>query len=230
MTEASVFGFETPPRFTPRVFKGIPVTGSRSAEELACKHGASDLATFAMSFPEEAYVIDVGAGLSPFGNEVGAARPDIKWVNFDHSYSDPGILEDASRDAPANVEYVAGDATKLNEEYEPNTFDAVYSYWLMPHISANDPVSAARIVRAMFTVAKIGGLVSVGPRTVDANNPQGKSIRVMNHEGMDVGFLTDRIVTHTQVAESLRHLFQPQYPNRKVTRSPYLNSRRRMVR
>lgn len=108
------------------------VTTDRPAEVLAQRHGFESVAKLAESLPANALVLDVGAGASPFGKEMAMLRPDVSWINFDYSYQDPAILDEVTNDAPSNVKHVAGDATRLSEIYESESFDAVFSYWFCP--------------------------------------------------------------------------------------------------
>lgn len=140
------------------------ITTHRTANTIARVHGFESVAVLAESLPEGAEVIDVGAGASPFGNEVAALRPDIKWINFDYSYRDPAILEEVTKGAPPNVEYVFGDATKLEEKYKAESFDAIFSYWIMPHLSIDSPVPAEATARAIFRLGKPDSFISIGPR------------------------------------------------------------------
>jgi len=184
------------------------VTTDRPGEMLARKHGFESMAQLAESLPQNARVLDVGAGASPFGKEVAALRPDITWVNFDYSYQDPAILEDITKDAPGNAEYVAGDATKLAETYKPESFDAVFSYWLLPHLSLDDPAPAREAAKAVFTVTKTGGLMSVGPKASQKKLPSlkaGKAIQVVKDENLDAESYADRVVAETRLSKTVRY-------------------------
>lgn len=151
------------------------VTTDRPAEMLARRHGFKNLASLAGALPENAHVLDVGAGASPLGRDVSLLRPDISWTNFDYSYQNPQILEEVSDKAPDNVQHVPGDATKLDEYFQPESFDAVFSYWLLPHLSLNDPAPARSAAQGLFSVTKAGGLLSVGPKTASKGLPALKS-------------------------------------------------------
>lgn len=178
------------------------ITTDRPAERLAQKHGFESVAQLAEMLPQEARVLDVGAGASPFGLEVATLRPDITWVNFDYSYQDPAILADVTKDAPANVEHVAGDATKLSEVYEPESFDAVFSYWLLPHLSIDDETPARNTARAIYDTTKTGGIMSVGPKASQKRLPSlktGKAIQVVKSDNLDADSYAEMIVTETKL-------------------------------
>lgn len=145
------------------IYEKAPTT-ARSADKLARRHGFENLAELAESLPAKANVLDIGAGASPFGREVAALRPDISWTNVDYSYRDPAILAEASHEAPDNLRFVAGDATQLETLCEPESADAVFSYWLMPHLSLEEDAPALAAAKQMHMVAKPGAFLSVGPR------------------------------------------------------------------
>src|SRR3989344_278542 len=184
------------------------ITTDRPAKMLARKHGFESVAQLAKMLPQGAKVIDVGAGASPFGKEVASLRPDITWVNFDYSYKDPEILEDVSQDAPDNLEHVAGDAIKLSEIYGHETFDAVFSYWLLPHLSIDNPKPAEETAKAIFAVTKTGGLMSVGPKVSRRWLPPikaGVAIQTVKDGTLDANSYSARIVAETKLGKVTRY-------------------------
>lgn len=181
------------------------VTTDRPAEMLANKHGFESVAQLAESLPQNARVLDVGAGASPFGKEIALLRPDVNWTNLDYSYQDPAILREVSQGTPANIQHVFGDATKLDSIFEPETFDAVFSYWLLPHLSLDDTEPARDTMNAIFAVTKQGGLVSVGPRISQKRRPSlksGNAIQVIKDDKIDVDGMAEQIVTKTKLTKS----------------------------
>ena len=184
------------------------VTTDRPAEMLAHKHGFESVATLAEALPPNARVLDVGAGTSPFGKEVAVLRPDITWINFDYSYQDPVILAEVTEGSPTNVEHVAGDATRLVEVYEPESFDMVFSYWLLPHLSIDDTEPAKVTAKAIFAVTKPGGLMSVGPKANQKRLPSikaGKAVQIIKDENLTAEDYADRIVAKTKLSRSVRY-------------------------
>lgn len=183
------------------------VTTERPAEALAQRHGFENVAALAESLPSNARVLDAGAGASPFGREVAQLRPDVTWVNFDYSYNDPAILEDIQKSAPKNVEFVAGDVTKLSEMYEPESFDAVFSYWLLPHLSLDNPEPAKEAARAIFDVTKQGGLMSIGPKTSKGtieSLKSGKALQITKDNTISADIFAYRIANETELSDAAK--------------------------
>lgn len=183
------------------------VTTDRPAEMLAQKHGFESLAQLADSLPQGARVLDVGAGASPFGKEVAMLRPDISWTNFDYSYQNPAILDEVSANAPTNLAHTAGDATKLAEVYEPESFDAVFSYWLLPHLSIDDPQPAHDAARAIFAITKNGGVMSVGPQASGhrlLTLKSGPALKVVKEGSQNADSYADRVVAATKLPKTPR--------------------------
>lgn len=147
-----------------QIYHQAPTT-SRSARRLSRMHDFSNPKKLAKFLPEDAKVIDVGAGASDLGATIAGLRPDIMWVNFDYSYKDPLIAEEVGRNGtPENLSIVCGDATRLSEMFRSDTFDAVFSYWLMPHMSLGDDDQPARdMAEGIWDISKEGALISVGP-------------------------------------------------------------------
>lgn len=185
------------------------MTTGRSAEKLAHKHGFKSVGQVADSLPEDAWIADVGAGASPFGVAVAALRPDITWVNYDFSYHEPAILEDVSKDTPDNVLFVPGDVLSLDQEFAPETFDATFSYWMFPHLSLDSLEPAQVAARAIFTVTKPGGLMSVGPEMSQSRLPSlkiQKAIRTVKDEGLDADSFAEMIAEKTSVRGYTRYV------------------------
>jgi len=191
----------------PLIYEQAPTT-DRPAELLAVKHGYENLAKLAESLPPHAKLLDVGAGASPFGKEVATLRPDISWTNFDYSYNDPKILRDIEADSPANVTYLAGDATRLDENFAPETFDATFSYWLLPHLSIDSVEPAAAAARSMYAVTKTGGTISVGPKASQKRLPSRKlepALRLVKDASMTAEQYGETIVAATKLAPVTRY-------------------------
>ena len=186
-----------------RSYELIP-TADRDADLVSQMHGFENITQLAASLPEGANILEVGSGASPFGKEVATLRPDITWTNFDYSYYDQRVLDEVSKDAPGNIHFVKGDATKLSEMYEPESFDAIFSYWMMPHLSLDDPEPAKEAARGMFSLAKINAPISIGPAVSEGRFTsvrslfiQAKAHRVVKHTASDSESFTDAIVAKT---------------------------------
>lgn len=175
-------------------------TTDRRAGQLAHYHGFASLADLASRLPDNAHVIDVGAGASKLGHKVALLRPDISWTNFDYSYNDPNILgEIINDDTPDNITAVPGDATALDQVYEPETFDVVLSYWMVPHLSLYNLSPARKSAAAMFTIAKYGGLLSVGPIKKYPLLPRLSTDRRVKVRGEDSETYADEITEKTRL-------------------------------
>ena len=199
----------------------VPTT-DREGDFLSKKHGFDGVAELAASLPKGAQVLDVGSGASPFGREVAELRPDVTWTNFDYSYNDPRILNEVSARAPGNIHYVAGDATKLDEIYDPESFDAIFSYWMVPHLSIDSPEPAKEAVRAMFSLAKVGAPISIGPVSSKGRGAnirsffvQGNAHKVVKSAGMNPDEFADTIVAKTKLPRFAR--FTQKTANEVVT-------------
>ena len=151
----------------------LPTTG-RGAEALARKHGYKNLASLVRSLPPKAKVLDVGAGASPLGKEIALLRPDIHWTNLDFGYYDKQILDEAKKGAPPNLKLVAGDVTRLEAFVKPNSMDAVFSYFLFPHLSTYDEQLALAAAKQVYATLKPGGVSVIGPRLRPWFHPAGK--------------------------------------------------------
>lgn len=183
------------------------ITTARSAEVLALAHGFKSVMHLADSLPDAARVLDVGAGASPFGRRIASLRPDVTWINIDYNYRDERILHEASSDAPDNLHFVAGDATKLTENYATESFDAVFSYWLLPHLSLDEIKPAVVAARAMFDVTKPGGLISVGPIKRRFQSSVTRSAQsVIKDEARDNSAYATSVATATKLTGTERYL------------------------
>lgn len=180
------------------------VTTSRSAETLAKKHGFENLEDLVAMLPEGARVIDVGAGTSNLGKEACRLRQDITWLNFDYSYSNPDIMTEVSAGSPPNLQLIAGDATKLQELYLPESFDAVFSYWMMPHLSLASDKPAQDAAKGMLSLAKNGAYVSVGPKVGKQKGklPRfrgGEAVHFVKDGSMNINGLAQELVSRTKL-------------------------------
>ncbi|HET8708751.1 MAG TPA: class I SAM-dependent methyltransferase, partial [Candidatus Saccharimonadales bacterium] len=117
------------------------------------------------------------------------------------------ILEGVRAGAPVNVEFVAGDATRLDEIFGSETFDAVYSYWLLPHLSIDSPKPAKAAAKAMFDATKNGGTISAGPQTSNhrlLTLKSGPALKVVKDGSYTVESYADTIVAATNLPTTPR--------------------------
>lgn len=190
------------------IYKLAPTT-DRDAELLAKRHRFDSLASLTQFLARGANVLDVGAGLSNFGVTVAASRPDIHWTNFDYSYNDPSILDRAQADAPENMSFVAGDAIILSQLYQDEQFDAVFSYWMFPHLSIGSELPAEDAARQIYRVAKQGALICIGPNTDKRPFPlfhEKKSIHVYKDEAGEEGGFAEKLVRATKLGPLMRYV------------------------
>jgi hypothetical protein len=178
----------------------VPVT-RRMAHELVVAHGFADVETFAGSLPESAAVLDVGAGASTFGTDITYFRPDITWHNVDPWYADPGITQGLAGENPPNLQLVPGTAEMVTNLYPPETFDAVCSYWVLPHF-VKTPEYVEECARQMYTVTKFGGFVSIGPHIQVDDHGRG-AIRTIKRSADPAAFAA-RVVRNIHIPFSLR--------------------------
>lgn len=204
---------------TSQSFKLGPTT-SRTADFLSRKYGFESVAELAASLPKGAQVLDVGSGASPFGRDVAKLRPDVSWTNFDYSYSDPKILDEVTKGSPDNVRYISGDATRLTQFYMPETFDAIFSYWMMPHLSIYSPEPAKKAARAIFTLARKGAVISIGPvvnkdHTPLILNSSTKAYKITKGKDLNADSFADMVVVKTKLPRFTR--FTQKTANEVVT-------------
>lgn len=138
-------------------------TTDRSATELAIRYGYLGITDLCNSLPKNARILDVGAGASSLGRQIAIKRKDVEVVCFDFSYHDERILSDLERNKPENLHYIPGDIANLVEKYGRNSFDTVFSYWLLPHLALEDRNIAKVGISNLYSVTKYNGELHVGP-------------------------------------------------------------------
>lgn len=149
-----------------QLFMESPMTAS-SVEFLAEMSGeGASVEEFAGRFPENARVIDVGAGLSNFGSHIAKLRHDIRWTNLDPHYENPGpqanLLASAKDNAPENVEFLAGNVFELDPSLL-GQYDRVFSYNMISHMLRFDRNLGRTAINSMLGLLKPDGQLSVGP-------------------------------------------------------------------
>lgn len=187
----------------------IVSTTDRTAEVLARRHGYRSLKNLAESLPRHANVLDIGAGASTLGKEVADLRSDIHWTNLDYSYHDKQILQNVSRDAPPNLKFVAGDAAKLDDYIKPASMDAVFSYWLFPHLASYDKEIALAAASQLYNATKTDGLMVVGPSKSPMfrhPHPWGKSWRVVKTKNLASDFYSHEVLRLTNLSSASHYV------------------------
>lgn len=187
-------------------FRILPTT-DRSADVLARRHGYGTVQKLADSLPQHAKVLDVGAGASSLGSVVAKLRPDIHWINLDYSYYNKRILADVSHNAPPNLEFIAGDATKLGQFIKPGSIDAAFSYWLFPHLSLYDPVTTLTAAEQLYVATKPGGMLIVGPRRQPIFHPatlRSRSWQVRKDKRLTAETYSREVLRRTQLSAANR--------------------------
>lgn len=184
-------------------------TTDRTAAVLARRHGYKTVKNLAKSLPRHANVLDVGAGASSLGREIANLRSDIHWTNLDFSYHDTQILKNASRDAPINLTFIAGDAARLDDFIKPGSMDVVFSYWLFPHLSSYDQRTALAAASQLYKATKTGGLLVVGPckpPLLRHPHPWGKSWRVIKNKDWTADSYSHEVVRLTNLSDASHYI------------------------
>lgn len=181
----------------------------QATEFFSTKHGFANLAHLQKWLPENAHVLDVGAGYSPLGTEVARNRPDIRWTNVDINYNSSFFshAQPILEAAPENLTYEQGDATKLTQLYGRRTVDCVFSYWLFVHFDKLNPAVGIKAAKECLNVTKQGGLVSIGPRLGLLRQARTHQTTINKSIEADTDHLANEIVAAT----SLNH-----YAGRKL--------------
>jgi ubiquinone/menaquinone biosynthesis C-methylase UbiE len=139
-------------------FESAPMTGS-SANYLAQKYGhGTDVDNFSEQLPQDARILDIGAGRSDLGERVAKQRPDIHWINFDIQYT----ADDVNRDLTPNLQFTQGDILHPPMTFS-GRFDRIYSYNVLSHFVRFDRPLAKRALTSMVSFTKPEGTVAFGP-------------------------------------------------------------------
>jgi ubiquinone/menaquinone biosynthesis C-methylase UbiE len=138
-------------------------TNGRSADSQAIFYGHPTATALTESLPQNADVIDVGAGISDFGRVIAAARPDVRWTYMDLRYDNPKILAQAQGEQSLrNVSYVRGNVVEWKEiGVEPDSYDQIYCSRLIPHIELEDRELARRALLNMGRLLKSDGSMTI---------------------------------------------------------------------
>ena len=165
---------------------GAPVTG-RHARQLAYYYGYGEeypqgIEALMGDIPACANVIDVGSGISNLGITVARNRPDITWVNYDFGYHLPENIQRLGA-VPPNVYIEPGDITQPLKQELLMSFDNVFSYYLLPHLSLEENKTPAAAAAAnMLQLLKMDGLLQVGPTEFDFDKLEGAVVKMRKPE------------------------------------------------
>lgn len=149
---------------------------NREADQLADKYGFASVKDLAAEIPENGKIIDVGSGASDLCLRVAELRPDVECVNLDPRYryrllrqhvtinkSELGWSPNVFEVAPSNVRYHGVDVSKLRNLYSDETFDRVYSMWMLPWIKSLDSEKCRQSIADMLAVTNYSGKLAIGP-------------------------------------------------------------------
>jgi hypothetical protein len=144
-------------------YHNAPIT-ARTPTELAINYGYISREACLSSIPENARVMDVGAGLSSFGRFIARNREDVTVVNFDYAYYDSHLRRELDKKSPGNLEHVPLDIVKGPVAAWRGDFDTGYSFWLLPHLSLEKDITpASKAASNMLAMMKLTGELRVGP-------------------------------------------------------------------
>ena len=134
-----------------------PTTGS-NPDELARWYGYKSLRHLARAIPLGGRVLDLGAGISLFGEELSRYRW-LKVVALDRRFRQPALVKALVEGRPKRSLHVAADATAL--PFKPESFDAVFSSLMFLDLFERSRAAAA--AGQVFDVLKRGGFAKIGP-------------------------------------------------------------------
>ncbi|HYH35998.1 MAG TPA: class I SAM-dependent methyltransferase [Candidatus Saccharimonadales bacterium] len=138
-------------------FRGTKMT-QRGPQTLARFYGFESVEAVADSLPQDAAVLDAGAGASRFGHTIAAMRPDVRWTNLDVGYLDESVLAVLQKTAPENVTFVRGSITEAAELLPHSNQDRVFSFFALNYLGRFQIAGVRQLVRA----AKPTGQVALG--------------------------------------------------------------------
>lgn len=134
-----------------------PTTGN-NPDELALWYGYKSMRHLARDIPLHGRVLDLGAGISLFGEELSNYRW-LRVVAVDRRYRHDALTQALVERRPKRSRHVAADATQL--PFQPETFDAVFSS--MMFLDLFDGPRASSAAGRIFDILKPGGFAKIGP-------------------------------------------------------------------
>jgi len=134
-----------------------PTTGN-TPDDLARWYGYKSMRHLARDIPLRGRVLDLGAGISLFGEELSHYRW-LRVVAVDRRYRHPALARALVERRPKRSRHVAADATQL--PFQPETFDAVFSS--MMFLDLFDHSRARAAAGAVLSDLGPGGFARSGP-------------------------------------------------------------------
>lgn len=129
-------------------FPGTKMT-QRGPETLSRFYGFESAQALADSLPDDASVLDAGAGASTFGHGIAGLRPDVRWINLDVGYHDSSVLAELQEGAPENLTFLPGSVTRVDELLPDESLDRVFSFWSLNYLSTQwARASVVKLTRA----------------------------------------------------------------------------------
>jgi hypothetical protein len=166
----------------PKIDSNAPISET-PGEPLARAYGYLSFGKFVADIPQDAQVIDIGAGASTLGLEVCRARPDVSWTNADVCYGFRPLRDRLAEDAPPNLSFLPANMHDVAERAGERRYDRVFSYYALAYVAMIDHQSAVVGAENLLQLPNEDGILSMGPiyrRTelVKSNTGDGDTFKV----------------------------------------------------
>ena len=141
----------------------IPTTG-RTPEFLAKQFGYRSVMEMVDKLKSNCVVYDIGAGKSLLGNTITSYRKDIKWINIDPCYKSSKYNNLIDIDN-CNLYFLSLDISNKNDlkKIKNKKADYIFTYWLLPHLSTDTDEPAIKIIKSIYELLALDGIMTVGP-------------------------------------------------------------------
>lgn len=146
----------------PKIDSNAPVAET-PGKPLARSYGYVNLDEFVDAIPQDAQVIDVGAGASTLGQEVCRVRPDISWTNADVCYGFRPLRDRLAEDTPPNLSFLPANMHDVAERAGEHNYDRVFSYYALAYAIMTDRESSVVAAENLIRLMDEDGILSVGP-------------------------------------------------------------------